>query len=733
MTLPSFLQAQSTHFIAPYEDDTSAYRVLLGRWLIDLALLLGWTRGESRRRHYVYPDCLDNGDFLLIMGLEDWAAKLMEQIDQDNKSYDIHRSRACVLKKLQRRRAALGRIKLNAGLPLVRNLGFLKELLGLSEAEQAVLCFALFLASDRSFLHAIAHQSQQVTLASFYRLLAIINGLKSDEIRAALHPTGTLLTTGLVTLGQRNSDLEDQLQARNDLPKILLVPHQDAEALATCFLKPSPKRTLNLANFPHLSRDTDVALGLLRSTLQNRLAGTNLLLYGPPGMGKTEYAGALADAMGSKVYEVDYEDADGNPTRGVERLRTFNLCQHLLSHWDNALLLFDEVEDVFDHNPLTKLFGGNHQAAGGKAWLNRTLENNPVPTLWLTNDARSMDQAYRRRFDYAIRFATPPRSVRAEIARYHLGPWAGHDDWLNRIAACEQLTPAQLERAAKLVRHAGNGELEADRALVLQALHRSAVLLGQLSATVNGVTPTAYDLRFLNIDHDIHKLIAALQRRPHGVFCFHGPAGTGKSELARYMADQLSKDVFVKRASDLLGMYVGQTEQRIATMFDEARQGDAVLVLDEADSFLNDRRGAQHIWEVTQVNELLTQMECFEGIFICTTNLMDTLDAASLRRFPWKIRFDYLKPAQRWALFVQEFVRLGGTLDQAVVYEDAVKALRCLTPGDVAVVVRQFELLGETPSAKAFYNRLSAELAAKDREPTSAKLAAPRAPALLYE
>ena len=339
-----------------------------------------------------------------------------------------------------------------------------------------------------------------------------------------------------------------------------------------------------------------------------------------------------------------------------------------------------------------------------------------MPALWLTNDADSMNRAYLRRFDYAIRFTVPPQSVRIEIARHHLGDWAGEDDWLARIAAHEHLTPAQLERAAKLARHAGNGDLEANRALVRQALDRSATLLRQKRAPARNVVPTGYDLRFLNVDQDVPKLIAALQRRPQGIFCFHGPAGTGKSELARHIADALEKPLLVKRASDLLDMYVGQTEQRIAAMFDDARQRDAVLVLDEADSFLRDRRGARHSWEVTQVNELLTQMEAFDGIFICTTNLMESLDAASLRRFPWKIRFDFLKPGQRWGLFAQEFARLGGDIAQAAAWKESVLRLDGLTPGDVAAVVRQYELWDETPSAGEFYRRLAAEVAAKREE-----------------
>jgi hypothetical protein len=111
-------------------------------------------------------------------------------------------------------------------------------------------------------------------------------------------------------------------------------------------------------------------------------------------------------------------------------------------------------------------------------------------------------------------------------------------------------------------------------------------------------------------------------------------------------------------------------------------------------------------------------MEAFDGVFIATTNLMETLDAASLRRFPWKVRFDALKPAQRWALFAQEFVRLGGALVEAEDYKAEVWRLERLTPGDFAAVVRQYQLWDETPSAGEFYDRLCVEVAAKREDGT---------------
>ncbi|MBW6608203.1 ATP-binding protein, partial [Salmonella enterica subsp. enterica serovar Weltevreden] len=84
--------------------------------------------------------------------------------------------------------------------------------------------------------------------------------------------------------------------------------------------------------------------------------------------------------------------------------------------------------------------------------------------------------------------------------------------------------------------------------------------------------------------------------------------------------------------------------------FRKAQNDGAVLLIDEVDSFLQDRRGAQHNWEVSEVNEMLTQMESFSGVFVASTNLMEGLDQAALRRFDLKVKFDYLRADQAWAL-----------------------------------------------------------------------------------
>jgi len=96
--------------------------------------------------------------------------------------------------------------------------------------------------------------------------------------------------------------------------------------------------------------------------------------------------------------------------------------------------------------------------------------------------------------------------------------------------------------------------------------------------------------------------------------------------------------VVSKRASDLLNAHVGDSEKAIARAFEEARDEGALLILDEVDSLLSDRRLAVRSWEVSQVNELLVQLEAHTLPVVATTNFMERLDPACLRRFTFKIR-----------------------------------------------------------------------------------------------
>jgi hypothetical protein len=186
-------------------------------------------------------------------------------------------------------------------------------------------------------------------------------------------------------------------------------------------------------------------------------------------------------------------------------------------------------------------------------------------------------------------------------------------------------------------------------------------------------------------------------------FCLHGLPGTGKSAYARHLAERMGIDVIEKRASDLLSMWLGESEKAIARAFEEAADTRAMLVIDEADSLLRDRRGAEHSWEVTQVNEMLTWMERHPNPFACTTNLMETLDPATLRRFLFKVQFLPMTKAQAREAFGRAF---------GVAAPAALGRLENLAPGDFALVARKAQLLDER-GAQALTAMLAEEVAAK--------------------
>jgi SpoVK/Ycf46/Vps4 family AAA+-type ATPase len=122
-------------------------------------------------------------------------------------------------------------------------------------------------------------------------------------------------------------------------------------------------------------------------------------------------------------------------------------------------------------------------------------------------------------------------------------------------------------------------------------------------------------------------------------------------------------------------------------------------------SFLQERGRAKQSWEVTQVNELLVQMETFPGIVVCATNLVDSLDQASLRRFAVKVEFLPLRPEQRWAMFQ----RLAGEATPEP-SRAAVNRLHGLTAGDFAAVARQWRLVVSESSTEALVAMLEREL-----------------------
>jgi SpoVK/Ycf46/Vps4 family AAA+-type ATPase len=499
------------------------------------------------------------------------------------------------------------------------------------------------------------------------------------------------------------------------LDNILHGSYRNLDELLARFFHRSLAPTLHVTDFPHLEKEIVVLTAYLGRSLARRTSGVNVLFYGPPGTGKTELARVAATELGTPLYEVTGQDSDGEPCNDAGRFCAYLLMQRLLKEKRPALVLFDEIEDVFPDQP--RDHPGAERASGArKAWTNRLLERNPAPAIWISNRIGQIDAAFLRRFDFVLELKQPPKSVRRGILVRSLRGLPVSARLVDDLAGNQHLSPADLEKMARVTRVAhSNDRLEADHVMRVLAEQRLRLVDGRPLPSPADSHALEYDLEFLNTDIALPPLVDSLKRNARGTFCLYGPSGTGKTAFAQYLAKSLEKPLHSRRASDLLAPYIGETEQNIARMFQQAKDDGAFLLLDEADSFLQDRQRAQRSWEVTQVNEMLVQMENFEGVFVCSTNLMDSLDAASLRRFTFKIRFDYLTRDQRWALFARTLSLLGDGRQNEVGDEcrRRLDRLNNLTPGDFALFLRQRQILAQPSGAAELLDALEREARAK--------------------
>ena len=159
-----------------------------------------------------------------------------------------------------------------------------------------------------------------------------------------------------------------------------------------------------------------------------------------------------------------------------------------------------------------------------------------------------------------------------------------------------------------------------------------------------------------------------------------------------------------------MSCWLGETEKFIAEAFGEAEDNQFILFLDEADTFFYPRESAAHSWEKSQVNELLTQMENFNGVLVCATNFLRGLDQAALRRFKFKIEFRPLKPEGNLEMYQILLCPLIKGKALSLAQKKEIKSMKNLTPGDYHVVSEKFSLFDYKPSHATLIESLKAEI-----------------------
>lgn len=481
-------------------------------------------------------------------------------------------------------------------------------------------------------------------------LIAMMLGKGEEDVAARLVATSALRLSGLLRVVPNFGV--------SVLPRLSFMARQPAgktEDIRSALLGPKQTSSLALSDFEHLGADIDHMLALLRGALETRTKGIVVVLYGPPGTGKTELAKSIAEALGTPLHAVGEMDESGcEPTR-EERLGELQMAQRLLANAEPAILLFDEAEDLFGEANDLFSFLGSRRSHGSKAFMHRLIENGTAPMIWTTNSLAGFGPAMLRRMSACLELQVPPVAVRKRIWEQASAAEGVATDGaeLGRLSRQLPAAPALARSAMRAARLAGG-----DPQTVRWALNGVCRAMNGGHSLPAAGQDADFDLNLVNADVDLVVLASRLAApdAPRNVsLLLSGPSGSGKSAYARHLAERMGLEVVQKRGSDLLGKYVGETEKRIAGAFTEAAATGSFLIFDEADSLLGDRSGATRNWEVSQVNEMLTWMEMHPLPFCCTTNFVDRLDKAAMRRFLFKAGFRPLNPSQRAVAFERIF------------------------------------------------------------------------------
>ena len=521
--------------------------------------------------------------------------------------------------------------KIKKALDDVSSVQFAVDTLKLSEDEAKVLQVAFRMQSIKE-LYAVCNDFFRNDDFTRFDMYSKCSGKSQKEIRMLLKNDQKLKAYGLI---DSDGDMdEDAMDA---------IYEKDMRLYFTDIVKSEKSvKAYETNSFSVSEEQTDVAVQLLKSK-----NACNILLYGAPGAGKTEYAKALIKQAGLKMTtyknELEVSDKDDADAKALSRLNCY-----LSLKKEDSVLVVDEAENVLQTREFS--FFGMSLSSSQKGTVNKMLETSENKCIFIVNYTTEMDESTLRRFTYSIKFQAMPKETLRSIAAEKLKPVNMPAILKNDIldmCGKYKITGASVDNVVKAIssldyQKGKEDKVRKDIKSVLEA--NSSLLYGKTK--MRDAVKKSYDLSVLNTSVSAAEIIEMLktaelykkenqnEENSEGVrMLFYGLSGTGKTELARYISTVLGKPLLLKRCSDLLGPYVGQTERLIAEAFEEAETTDSILLFDEADSFFADRAGAKQSWERTQVNEFLTQMEEFSGICICTTNLRKIMDPAMQRRF----------------------------------------------------------------------------------------------------
>ena len=451
---------------------------------------------------------------------------------------------------------------------------------------------------------------------------------------------------------------------------------------------------------------------------------SGILLYGPPGCGKTLLAKVLASESEANMLAINGPEIM-NKYYGETESKLRDIFKEAKEH-SPSIIFIDEIDAIAPKRE--EAYGDVEKRVVAQllALMDGLTDRGNVIVLGATNRPDSVDPALRRpgRFDREIEISVPNADGRLEVLQIHTRGMPIADDVelktlsseLNGYTGADMKSLCREAAMKSIRRYLPEIDLETEK-IPSKILQSMDIKIIDFYDAMHEVVPTA--LREFYVERSKiywenvggldeakkvleENLIAAMNepekflklgiKPPKGALLY-GPPGCGKTILARALSTESGGNMILVRGPEILSKWVGESEKAIREIFRKAKSASpCVIIFDEMDSLARTKSGEESGVGETILSQLLTEME--EGsssrvVVIGITNRPDMIENSMLRSGRLDLRIYVPPPDEKGRLKIIEILTESMPLSSDVKLKEIAVATQNYSGADIASLCRE--------------------------------------------